>query len=150
MKSISCQEGGENVDKRNVILASESWKALVAKKGGDNFDKTKDQSFSGLLWALSANIGITVLTLRCRVNLKLKISEFGKNLFAEPRAGRPAAQLDILPCPSDSWTSNDRPRSLLVQASEGQGLWNTQARRFFLFDLSESMRKGATFCSWWI
>ena len=42
------------------------------------------------------------------------------------------------------------PRSLLVQASEGQGLWNTQARRFFHFDLSESMRKGATFCSWWI
>ena len=67
MKSISCQEGGENVDKRNVILASESWKALVAKKGGDNFDKTKDQSFNGLLWALSANIGITVLTLRCQL-----------------------------------------------------------------------------------
>ena len=34
MKSISCQEGVEKIDKRNVIFAFESWKALVAKRGG--------------------------------------------------------------------------------------------------------------------
>ena len=47
-----------------------------------------------------------------------------------------------------------RPRParklLLVQPSEGQGLRNTQARRFLFFDLSKSMCKGTTFCSWWI
>ena len=40
MKSISCQEGGgKNFDNRNVIFAFESWKALVAKRGGENWQK---------------------------------------------------------------------------------------------------------------
>ena len=40
MKSISCQEGGgKNFDKRNVIFASESLKALVAKREGKFWQK---------------------------------------------------------------------------------------------------------------